>query len=62
MRSLLAYALAAAGIAWPLIVVIWARRLRPVPDVAAERRTTAKAVFMLFGSSILLAAAWLLFR
>jgi len=62
MKSFLGYAFAAAGLAWPLVVIAWARRLRPLYDDRAEGATLAKAVLMLFGTAILLAVSWLLFR
>ena len=62
MKSFLGYVFIGAGLAWPLAVVAWARRLRPLYDERAEGATLAKAVLMLFGTPILLAVAWLLFR
>jgi hypothetical protein len=62
MKSFFGYAFTAAGLAWPLVVIVWARRLRPLYDERAERATLVKAVLMLFGTPVLLAVAWLLFR
>jgi hypothetical protein len=62
MRSFLGYVFAATAIVWPIVVIVWARRVRRLGEKIVPRSTFVQALFMLFGSSILFGAAWLLFR